>query len=225
MTRNENCVFVFDTETTGFLKDRPYLVSIAYQVYAVNPYWNEQEQQNAHRISLVHKAYYIIKPPSSTYEIPPESTKVHHIDTITARTYGVTYATLVNQLKKVFNTYNITTLVAHNIKFDIGVLSMNLDRLRHDNLDAIKLLDTMGNIDIHCTQETGTPITKLAFKNTKTYTRPSKTPRYKFPKLCELYHHYFKSQFMEHCAESDTTACARCYFKMMYDVDIEQQNR
>lgn len=221
MTQDGSCVFVFDTETTGLLKDRPFLVSIAYQVYTVHSCWDEEEQKQNHMVSLVHKAYYIIKPPTSTYEIPPESTKVHKIDTATAQKYGITYATLINHLKKVFSTYSITTLIAHNIKFDIGVLSINLYRMKQDNPDVVNLLDTIGNIDIYCTQEAGTPITKLAFKNTRVNYRPPTVPRYKFPRLCELYHHYFKSKFMEHCAESDATACARCYFKMVYDVDIE----
>lgn len=227
---SSKCVFVFDTETTGFLKSRPYLVSIAYQVYAVHSYQDEGTTGDGEKkIILLHKAYYIIKPPTDTYEIPPESTNVHKITTEIARTYGITYKTLVTQLRKVFNTFNIDTMVAHNIKFDIGVLSINLDRLRTTNQEAVALLDKIGNIEIYCTQEEGTPITKLEFKNnrytTSNHRSSSSTPavkKYKYPKLCELYSHYFEDKFDEHCAESDTMACARCYFKMVYDIDINK---
>lgn len=228
-------VFVFDTETTGLLKDRPYLVSIAYQVYAVYPATTnastnastENTENTNATVMLLHKAYYIIKPPNDTYEIPPESTKVHKITTEHARTHGITYSHFINQLKKVFTTYNIQTIVAHNIRFDMGVLSLNLRRMRKVNGLVDELLETIGNIDIFCTQEGGTSVTKLEmkYKRPKTTLFPSSaTKKYKFPKLCELYTHYFGGAvFNAHCADSDTSACARCYFKMVYGLDIESQ--
>jgi len=146
------CVFVFDTETTGLLKNRPFIVSIAYQIYS----------KSESNVSLVHKGYHVIKPPTDTYEIPVEAIRVHNITTKFARKYGITYKSLAKELHRVFTTYDIGTIVAHNMQFDMGVLSLNLNRIIRSsvggdhNTDYItELLTILGNSDFYCTQEEG----------------------------------------------------------------------
>lgn len=210
--QNVRNVMIFDTETTGFLKSKPYIVSICYFIYAITSNDNETT------VNLLHKAYYIVKPHNDAYEIPKESTNVHGITTKFARTNGITNECLVQRLHEIFDSYHIDEIVAHNLEFDIGVLSLQLNRFDKGDQNGHFLLDKIGDIDGFCTCHSGSDITKIEFKS-KFKTSKHK---YKIPKLKELFIFYFpNNKFEEHNAESDTYACARCYFKMRYDIDID----
>ena len=198
---------VFDVETTGLIKSKPYIVSIALKVFEVLE--NTDKKPN---IKEVYDMYHIVKPPDDKYEIPIESTNVHGITTDEARNMGVSIEDVINELHKIHDVYKIDTIVAHNIAFDIGVLSLQVYRF---DKNVVTFNDKIHDLIPYCTMKNSKELLKLE-ANTKTG-----RVLYKYPKLNELYEHFFPNEkYDEHNAKADVIACARCFFKMKYNTDI-----
>jgi DNA polymerase III epsilon subunit-like protein len=194
---------IFDVETTGFLESKPYIVSIAYNVYKL--------ENNV--TTLMLEKYNVVKPHNDSYQFPKESVNVHKITTEYAKEHGIPIQQVISDLHDLFDCYCIDTIIAHNISFDVGVLSIQLNRYdKHSTLLTEKIKD----IKSYCTMKETTELVniKRTTKTGRTYT--------KFPKLIELYQYLFPNEtFEEHNAKFDVAACARCYFKVVYDYDID----
>lgn len=205
----------FDVETTGLLYSNPYLVSIAYNIY-------ELDDNNDPK--LVHEYYKVVKPPTDDYIFPRESVAVHGITTEYAKSNGVPIQEILNDLHIIFDTYTIDTLIAHNISFDIKALSMQMNRYdkkrMRKNPDQPALSEKMYNIKTYCTMKENVEVTKLVSKSQVGEKR--KFPqKFKYPKLVELYDHLFPGEiFLQHNAKYDMEACARCYFKIVHNLNI-----
>ena len=197
---------VFDTETTGLLPSNPYIVSIAWKVYVVEP---------NNDLAMIHSSYYIVKVPENVI-IPDESIAIHNISTERSREYGIEISKVIEKLNEVFNTWTFEALVAHNIKFDINVLILELKRQQNNISNSLAV--SIQNTDLLCTCILGKDIAKIPRVNNY---RQNQFKNYKLPKLVELHKHYFNNtDFTQHNAEGDTFACARCFFKMKYNKDI-----
>ena len=193
---------IFDVETTGFLKSKPYIVSIAYNVYEL--------EQN--KVTLLLEKYSIVKPPTDTYNFPEESVAIHGITTKYARENGITIQEVISDLHKLFDTYSIDTIIAHNISFDVGALSIQLHR--YDD-HPVQLMDKIYNIKSYCTMKETTNMVNIKKENSlgRKYT--------KYPKLIELYQYLFPNEtFEEHNAKCDVDACAKCYFKVAHNITL-----
>jgi len=205
----------FDVETTGLLYSKPYLVSIAYNVY-------ELDDDNCKQ--LVHEYYKVIQPPTDDYIFPKESVAVHGITTEYAKETGVPIQEILNDLHTLFDTYTINTIIAHNIEFDIKALSMQMNRYdkkkMRKNPDDIALSEKMYNIKTYCTMKENVEITKLySVTNTLVGNKRKFPNKFKYPKLVELYDHLFPGEtFIQHNAKHDMEACAKCYFKIVHDL-------
>lgn len=187
---------IFDLETTGLLQSNPYIVSIALKLFS-----NETDE-------LVYQYYEVVQPPHETYQIPIESVKVHGISTDYARKYGISVFEVLKTLHNVFDTYAIDTIIAHNVKFDISVLGIQLGRFDEGDVDGVKLKTKMKNVQTFCTMMAGINVTNIY--KTSMYGRTY----IKQPKLVELYDHLFSDTFNAHNASDDVNACARCYIHM-----------
>lgn len=200
--------FFFDVETTGLLNTKPYIVSIAYSVYE-----SKQNQDfNIEPPQKILEKYHIVKPPTEDFKIPEESSKIHGITTEVARAKGITNEEVIENLHSVFDQYNITTIVAHNIEFDIRVLLLQLER--YDTFKKISLKHKIYDINVYCTMKETVNMMDLQRNNSRgTYK--------KYPKLEELYDKLFEGdKFVAHDAFEDVKACIRCYYKHLYKVDI-----
>jgi DNA polymerase III epsilon subunit-like protein len=107
---------VFDTETTGL----PYhdifrMVSIAWMICT--------------RSEVLHSFYTLVKPDG--FEIPLSSTYIHGISTKEALQDGVDIQKVLERLISDVKEYGVTHMVAHNITFDMGVLS---EEFSHANI-------------------------------------------------------------------------------------------
>ena len=189
-------VLVLDLETTGLLHSKPYIVSIAYKVF-------DHDTQEC-----VHEYYEVVKPHVEGYAFPKESVAVHGITTEYATTHGVTIQSVIEKLHEVFSLFEIRRVIAHNIKFDISVLCLQLHRFDEGDANGNKLKNKISNIESFCTMEETTQLTKLY------RTSASGRTYMKFPKLTELYHFFFNEEFNAHHAKDDVDACARCYFHL-----------
>jgi DNA polymerase III epsilon subunit-like protein len=188
---------VFDLETTGFIESNPHIVSIAFNLYHDDTF------------ELIEEHYSVVKPPTEDYVIPQESVNVHGITTEYARENGVCIKEVLKKLHSIFDTYTITKIVAHNIKFDIGVLSLQMNRYDEPDSSGKKLKEKLFHIEGYCTMINSIEMLSL-YRTTKTGRKYKK-----YPKLIELYQHLFKGEdFNAHNALDDVRACFRCYKEM-----------
>ena len=70
---HRNRLLFLDTEFTGFNKNQDHLVQVAWVITDLEG-------------NVLKNANYMVRP--EDYEIPEESTAIHHIDTAQAATYG-----------------------------------------------------------------------------------------------------------------------------------------
>ena len=94
---------------------------------------------------------------------------------------------------------DINLLVGHNISFDINFLK---EELRRNNFSSKRLDD----IQTYDTMKQSVNVCKIIGKYNK----------YKYPKLSELYRHFFKKDFLnQHNAVGDITATLACYKQLI----------
>jgi DNA polymerase-3 subunit epsilon len=147
--------------------------------------------------TVLSEGNYIVKPEG--YTIPEESSRVHGITTERAMKEG---KPLFDVLGLFWNDYRESDLlIAHNMSFDIMVLKSAIIRtgippmLRSFNLDAMPK---------YCTKDASTDVCKIPGPY-----------GYKWPKLIELYQHFFGEEFDDqHSSNADTLACAKCFFEL-----------
>jgi DNA polymerase III alpha subunit (gram-positive type) len=194
-------IMVFDLETTGLINSNPYIVSIAYCIYQVG-----NDYSDATKLS---EYYTVVKPHSPDYIFPERSVNVHGITTEYAMKHGVCIKEVISHLHETFDKTPIDMMVAHNIQFDVGVLSIQLNRFdKGGDANGVRLLEKIQNIESFCTMKESVDIVKIQ--------TTSKTGRVynKYPKLTELYKHFFDEEFSAHNAKYDVDACGRCFLHM-----------
>jgi DNA polymerase III epsilon subunit-like protein len=207
-------ILVFDTETTGLIKNKnsplseyPYIIQFSFMVYDVQ---NEI-------IRSSYNAY--IKIPSSII-IPEVVTKINGINNEKCEKEGIS---ITEALGIFYHAVNICDcVIGHNIDFDIQMVNAEIIRnLKHLTLfpDIIDLFDinrlASKCIQIDCTMKMTIGMCNLIRSTEKNH-------KYKkFPKLTETYFHLFNEHPENlHNSIIDTLICLRCYLKIKFDIHI-----
>ncbi len=177
----------FDTETTGLpkkynasyqdLDNWPRVIQLAWVL--------ADENKN-----IIEEKTFIIKPDG--FEIPLEASAVHGITDAKAQELGVPLLDVLQTFNKSLQAYS-STLVAHNILFDINVMGAEFLRAN--------ISSDFVNLPQICTMKSSIEFCNL--------------PNRKFPRLAELYRQLFNEDFANaHDALADVLACLRCFFEM-----------
>ena len=205
-------ILVFDTETTNilpnnvpimrqFLKMFPYIVQISFVTYDTE-------------LDKIDFYDYVIKIPDNI-EITPESIKLHGITREIMNKMGVDIQVALSEFKKCYLSCN--TLVAHNLKFDNSMLTV--ESMRNNMGRIINIIDPKKTH--YCTMNNSINLCNIIIKkNDKTYK--------KFPKQLELHQKLFTEKIREeklHDSSVDILLCLRCYFMMVYEKDILESSK
>ncbi len=98
---HRNRLLFLDTEFTGFNKNQDHLVQVA---------WVMTDLEG----NVLKNANYMVRPEG--YEIPEESTAIHHIDTAQAATYGYPIKVVMEQFRR--DLLRSTCLVGYTLYRD-----------------------------------------------------------------------------------------------------------
>lgn len=192
--------FVFDTETSGLpigrnsdytdlnAYDTCRIVSIAWVILPSDlQSLSPGDEFNLHLKKKEHTFHTIIKPEG--FVIGEGSIRIHQITNERAAIEGMEFEEMVVLLRKALNGAH--TIVAHNLRFDLYVLSSELYRRGYD--DLVSLLFSM---DQCCTMKLGQ---KMRINGGK------------WPKLSEMHLKLVGTELLgAHDAMNDTIGCARC---------------
>ena len=215
-------ILIFDTETTGLppksktLKNEelhlwPYVVQFSYIVY----------DTNTHRIIKIKDD--IIHIP---IEMCQEVIDIHGITNEMAKTSTC----LINDSLQEFYTdcLKVDQLIAHNFQFDWNMIQIELMRLiirekTQNEMDLyLSILKTILEITTertYCTMANSTELCDLRMRSKfgKEFV--------KFPKLSELHYHLFGVTPRNlHNSLNDVVICLRCYYKLVFDADIQDKS-
>jgi DNA polymerase III epsilon subunit-like protein len=193
LTQDRNFLF-FDCETTGLPRSRyfspddvdgwPRLVQIAWTHYDLR---GNPEDVRSH----------IVRPDG--FMIPADATKIHGITHAHALRVGRELAEVLDEFLEAVERPG-TTLVAHNLDYDRGVLGGELVRRNR----SLRFLEMAGI----CTMKSTTEICRLP--------RPGGGFGFKWPTLEELHTYVFGHSYEgAHDAAADIGACARAFFKLL----------
>ena len=184
---------IFDTETTGLPKNWKAQTSDVdnwprlVQISWVITDGKERQEFN-----------YIIKPDG--FEIPAEVSAIHGITQERAVAEGRDREFILNLFRSFVNLADI--VVAHNLSFDKAIVGAEYYRMFGDN----RFEQRLATKDTFCTMLQS--IDLVAIKGTHGGGN-------KWPKLMELYRHFFNRDFEgAHDALNDTRACEECFFKL-----------
>lgn len=199
-------ILIFDTETSGLPQDRnasiistsrwPYILQLSYILY--------DSSNNA----IIEYNDHIVKIPDEV-NIDPNSIKIHKITRDICNLNGLPIVNILNNFNNVLLKTDI--IVGHNLQFDKNIIMVEFirNRITH-NFNP-------GNIAIpcFCTMQNSINICNLTYKRRDGSLVP------KYPKLLELYKHYFYDEPSGlHNAMNDVIVTLRCYYKMQFDLDI-----
>lgn len=182
----------FDTETSDLPRDFsapetdidnwPRVIQIA---------WVTAESLETASPVQVH----LIKPDG--FKIAPGAEATHGISTQFAKSNGVEFKPVLESFVQAVN--DATTIVAHNIEFDVNVIGAECARLGIPN--------PIHDKPTQCTMRESTDHCRI----------PSRRgySGYKWPALTELHTILFQSDFENvHDASSDSIACMKCFFRL-----------
>ena len=180
---------IFDTETAGLPLYRnapvddtrawPRLVQIAWLLC----------DDGGH---IIRQECFVVRPDGFT--IPPDAVRVHGITTEAAVRSGVPLRVALEAFRQ--GAAGSSTVVAHNVAFDGGVVAAECARSGVEN--------PLSGIPSICTME--------ASVNACGIRRPGGL---KWPTLTELHRTLFGSVYPgAHDARNDAAACARCFFEL-----------
>ncbi len=187
-------ILFFDTETTGLYDDRlpsdheaqPYIVQLAAQLCT--------DDNRA-----VAGFSFIINP---GVPIPTRASDVHGITDDVAGSLGCSTGFALTAFQHLY--YRADVVVAHNIKFDRGVMETAIAR-KYGRLMPLRK-------PLFCTMEAASPIVNLPPTERMVAAGFAKP---KPPKLAECIKHFFGEDLDgAHDAMVDLTACRRVYFKI-----------
>tara|TARA_B100001093_G_scaffold185108_3_gene177904 strand:+ start:3477 stop:4166 length:690 start_codon:yes stop_codon:yes gene_type:complete len=132
---------------------------------------------------------------------------------------------IIEVLEKFYEAYMFCDgLVAHNMDFDETMIKIELERNR--NLIMAKapycymifndMYEKVHNIERFCTMKKGTDVCDLYLE-----AQDGKPRKKKWPRLNELWNHYFPNESIQgfHNSLIDVKACLKCYLKMRYNYE------
>lgn len=185
-------ILVFDTETTG-KADMASPVSVAHQpriVQLAAVLYTDSGRE-------VSSMNCIIKPDGWT--IPKEASDIHGITDEMAEKEGIDITLALAIFDSLFS-WEKTTIVGHNVAFDIFMYDIELHRLMKDMLVFCPL-----PTPAFCTMKATTNLCRL----------PGMYGKHKWPKLSEAYKFLFNEELVgAHDALVDVRAVARIYFEL-----------
>jgi len=160
----------------------------------------------------VYTKDYVVKLPDGII-IPEVCVKIHGITNERMREEGADIKVVLEEFTRDWMKCNI--LIAHNLDFDNRVLQAEY----HRN-GAINWLGRHRKIE-YCTMLYGKKFTNLMRKS-----KYGSGMWQKPPKLIELHEKLFKSSPKNlHNSLIDVLVCFRCYYKMVYDKDIVEDEK
>lgn len=187
-------ILFFDTETTGLFSDRlpvdhpdqPYIVQLAAQL--------------CHDDGEPIAGFSLIVDPGVT--IPERASQVHGITNDIAAQFGVSAETALSSFGHLYTRADL--VVAHNVKFDRGLIETAIARRYGRVKDLTKPL--------YCTMEAATPIVNLPPTERMLAAGFNKP---KPPKLEECIRYFFGEEMDgAHDAMVDLAACRRVYLHL-----------
>ena len=194
-----NKILFLDTETTGFPLTQGF--SRFYDYKDVSKYDTCRIVSYAFFLSAGDQENIVSKCCNLAYPddfVIPNS-DFHGITQQMALHTGVKWKDIIDVLETLFGQSD--EICGHNIDFDVYVLSSELHRRGYKDL-ALKFFQKKRI----CTMKMGTPITCL----------PGRWGNFKYPKLSELYRHFFKEEMENaHNAEADILNTMKCYYKLI----------
>lgn len=198
-------ILFFDTETSGLPLDydEPY-TNVKNWPRLVQLSWILEDTET----NEVTEHDFIIEPVG--FIIPYAATKIHHITQGFAERNGKPIKRVLLQFD--LDLFKADLLVGHNIEFDINILAAEFYRLKKDNRGVVGT-GTIHQIIKHllskpefCTMQNGTNYTKIEVPY---------QDEYKWPKLAELYRHFFGHDFKgAHNSLDDIRATRECFWEM-----------
>ncbi len=198
-------IFVFDTETTGFiskkennLNKQPQIIQFAGIFVDMDEIWEFKEEK---RIDI------LVNP---KWSIPFGSSEIHHIYDI-----DVKNAPYIEDVIDEFLSYinDADIIVGHNIEYDENLILLELQRLNNTYRYKPK--------QVICTMNETINFCKLPKKL-------STSPGYKRPKLWELHKKLFEKYFIwAHNAITDVEATLKCFVESYKRgiIKIKQKNK
>ena len=180
---------IFDCETTGLPRNwRAPVSDLANWPRVIQVAWSLYDKAEQHLESTVH----LVRPDGFT--IPGDAQRVHNITTERALAEGKKLLDVLQGLGRAVDVSEV--IIAHNIRFDINVISAEYLRLN--------LKPPFAGKKRVCTMEMTTEFCRIPGQY-----------GYKWPTLSQLYIELFKSNFDEaHDAGADVAACAKCFFEL-----------
>lgn len=196
-------ILFFDTETNGTDPKTSYICQLAAML--TDPEGNTKTEINT-----------LIRPRG--WEIPESAAAVHGITQEDCENYGIPVEIAVGWFAILAE--QSSTVVAHNIKFDLDMLVPNMDSIVYKRFIGLDRYCTMDA----CTDIVKSPLTQKQIDardrnrlpdGTYKWEPPGGWPDYKNPTLQECYQHFFGREFEDaHDAMADVRACRDIYFKV-----------
>ena len=193
-------ILVLDTETTGLPEKMTFH---HYYDYKFSRYYSGSRVIELGCVlydmegSVVDRGSWLIGHPDSP-GIPDKITELTGITAGMVRDQGVAMDAVAPAFHQLLG--RASKIVMHNAGFDRHVLAAEFHRYKYEAL-AKELFDK----PFACTMEAGKAYTAIR----------TATGFIKYPKLAELYLHFFKEPIEGgHRATNDVLATARCYFAM-----------
>ena len=208
-------IIVFDTETTGLpnwksveLSEQPHIVQFSYIIYNISTQ------------SIDKVVDEIIKIPEHVV-ISEFCTNLHKIDQTICQTKGKYIDSVLSEFYE--DLLKCHLCVAHNIKFDSFMIRTELKRIKEQMDDCNKIQEIERRLrylkrcdKYYCTMISSIHICDIYF--------PFPSTKLKFPKLIELYHHFFdkitSNKIQLHNSLYDVYICLRCFMKLYYNEDL-----
>jgi DNA polymerase III epsilon subunit-like protein len=180
---------IIDCETTGLPKNRnapirdvdnwPRVIQLAWALY-------DENRTAAETVAC------LIRPEG--FVVPADVQRIHGITTERALSEGKDIAETLRTLASAADKAKV--LIAHNLDFDVNVISAEYLRL--------KLEPPFGGKKRICTMKQSAEFCGIAGKR-----------GFRWPKLLQLHQKLFGRGFDEaHDAGADVAACARCFFEL-----------
>ena len=201
---------IFDTETTGlpltrnttsgkWYKKYPHIVQISWIMY------------DSDKNQCIDIQDFIVKIPDDV-EISEKSTSIHGISKEISQKKGTTIEDILPLFSIMLNHCDM--IIGHNIEFDINMIRAEF--LRNNYIDPFILEK---HKQVYCTMKHSIELCKI-----EALSRYGNT-YYKWPKLIELHNFLFHTTPKNlHNSLTDIYVTLRCFYKMLFDIDLYKTN-